>query len=121
MKRSLTLAVLMALSHALFTREAAAQEPPPAPPPPNTSDVPKEKQEPKTEPQSVTSPERKVSAEPTAALAPPVKPTFDADPIVDGAIVGVAMGFAGILDLINGTGEIRPQQVPQNFDRSKLL
>lgn len=46
---------------------------------------------------------------------------FDVDPIVDGTIVAVAFGFAGITDLINSTGEVRPQQISPNFKRSDLL
>jgi hypothetical protein len=46
---------------------------------------------------------------------------FDSDPIADGAIILASVGFAGTLDLINSTGELRPQQIPPNFDGSKLL
>ncbi len=67
-------------------------------------------------------PERKESVEPKPAVPPPPGRTkFDSDPIADGAIIGVALGFAGILDLINSTGEVRPQQISPNFDRNKLL
>src|SRR4051812_43133744 len=44
-------------------------------------------------------PERKESVEPKPALPPPPGRTkFDADPIADGAIIAVSLGFAGILD-----------------------
>lgn len=67
-------------------------------------------------------PERKTSVEPKVAEPPPPgRTTFDADPIADGAVVLVSVGFAGVLDLINGTGEIRPQQISPNFQTSQLL
>lgn len=67
-------------------------------------------------------PERKVSLEPKAAVPRPEgRVTFDVDPVADGAVVAVSLGFAGVLDLINSTGEIRPQQIAPNFDRSKLI
>jgi membrane-associated phospholipid phosphatase len=67
-------------------------------------------------------PERKESLEPKPVEAPPPGGvTFDVDPIADGAIIGVSLGFAFILDEINATGEIRPQQIADNFDRSQLL
>ena len=65
--------------------------------------------------------QRKASIEPKPALPPPPKTTFDSDPIADGAVIGMSLGCAGMLELINSTGEVRPQQVPRNFDRSKLL
>lgn len=43
------------------------------------------------------------------------------DPISDGAIIIGAASFAGLLDLINGTGEVVPQQIAQGFDRTQLL
>lgn len=67
-------------------------------------------------------PERKVSLEPKPAAAPaPGRLTFDVDPIVDGSIIAASLGFAFVLDAINSTGEIRPQQIASDFDRSKLL
>jgi undecaprenyl-diphosphatase len=67
-------------------------------------------------------PERKTDIEPKAALPPPPGHTkFDVDPVADGAVIAVSAGFAGILDLINSTGEVRPQQISPNFDRSRLL
>ena len=33
----------------------------------------------------------------------------------------MSLGFAATLELINSTGEIRPQQISPNFDRSKLI
>jgi undecaprenyl-diphosphatase len=103
--------VALAIVLLAATHDAAAQEPAPEPAPP-----------PKEEVKPVEDPHRQISAEPTPAVPPAtVKTTFDSDPVVDIAIIGVSFGFAGVLDLINGTGEIRPQQVPQNFDRNKLL
>jgi membrane-associated phospholipid phosphatase len=67
-------------------------------------------------------PERKTDLEPKAAEARPAgRVTFDIDPVADIGIIAVSLGFAGVLDLINSTGEIRPQQIAPNFDRSKLI
>ncbi|WP_437929030.1 phosphatase PAP2 family protein [Sorangium sp. So ce291] len=65
--------------------------------------------------------DRRSSLEPKLAAPPPPKTTFESDPIVDGAVIGVSLGFAGILDLIDSTGEVRPQQIAPDFDRSDLL
>jgi hypothetical protein len=70
----------------------------------------------------VRAPERKVSLEPKAAeVKPPGRVTFQSDPIADGAIIVVSMGSAGLLELINSTGEIRPQQIAPDFDRNQLI
>lgn len=67
-------------------------------------------------------PSRRTDLEPKAAEARPAgRVTFDIDPVADVGIVAVSLGFAGILDLINSTGEIRPQQIAPNFDRSSLI
>ena len=66
--------------------------------------------------------ERKVSVEPKPAEPPPPgRATFDADPVMDGAIIAVSLGFAGVLDLINSTGEVRPQQISPTFRTSQLI
>lgn len=56
-----------------------------------------------------------------AALKPNGRITFQSDPIADGAIIVVSLGSAGLLELINSTGEIRPQQIAPNFDRNQLI
>jgi membrane-associated phospholipid phosphatase len=67
-------------------------------------------------------PERSTDLEPKAAEPRPAgRVTFDIDPVADIGIIAVSLGFAGVLDLINSTGEIRPQQIAPNFDRSKLI
>jgi membrane-associated phospholipid phosphatase len=67
-------------------------------------------------------PERRVSLEPKAAeLKPPGRVTFQSDPIADGAIIVVSLGSAGLLELINSTGEIRPQQIAPDFERDQLI
>ena len=66
--------------------------------------------------------ERKVSLEPKQSeTAPTGRMTFDIDPIADSAMIAVSLGFAGTLELVNSTGEIRPQQIASNFDSSKLI
>ncbi|WP_394848501.1 phosphatase PAP2 family protein [Pendulispora brunnea] len=52
---------------------------------------------------------------------PPAAPKFSVQPVTDGAIVAVNAGFAGLLDLVMGTGEIRPQQISPTFQTSSLL
>lgn len=67
-------------------------------------------------------PERRASLEPKPAEPPPVgRMTFDVDPLADGSIIAASVGFAVVLDLVNSTGEIRPQEVAPDFDRSQLL
>ena len=128
MKRWTALAVALTIT-LLMARQASAQPTDAAPDagPPATAKAPEEaaktaKDE--KEKRDVKAPgdtQRAVSVEPKPALPPAAKTTFEADPVTDGAMIGVSLGFAGILELINATGEVRPQQVPQNFDRSKLI
>ena len=67
-------------------------------------------------------PERKSSLEPKLAQpAPTGRTTFDIDPIADSAMIAVSLGFAGTLELVNSTGEIRPQQIAAGFDSSHLI
>jgi hypothetical protein len=65
--------------------------------------------------------ERKSTLEPQVAQSPEEHVTFQSDPIADGAIIVVSLGSAGVLELINSTGEIRPQQIAPNFDRNKFI
>jgi len=67
-------------------------------------------------------PERRRTLQPAVAEEKPqgtVK--FQSDPIADGCIILVSLGSAGVLDLINSTGEIRPQQIAPNFDNDNLI
>jgi len=67
-------------------------------------------------------PDRNVDLVPKAAEPRPAgRVTFDIDPVADIGVIAVSLGFAGVLELINSTGEIRPQPVSPNFDRSQLL
>jgi undecaprenyl-diphosphatase len=126
MRRSLShaLSLFVAIAASTAATAADAQEPTPAapaPPPPDPSG-----KAPATatteEVLPAKDPERKVSLEPKAAEPRPEgRVTFDADPVADGAVIGVSLGFAAVLDLINSTGEIRPQQIAPNFDRSNLI
>src|SRR3954471_7431047 len=59
--------------------------------------------------------ERKATLEPQVAQRPEAHVTFQSDPIADGAIIVVSLGSAGVLELINSTGEIRPQQIAPGF------
>lgn len=111
---------------------APAVSPPPPPPasdaadetspelPPATNESAEAAPAPEVQPPKA--PERRVSLEPQPAqLPPPGRPTFDVDPLADGAIISASLGFAFILDLINSTGEIRPQQISADFQRGQLL
>jgi undecaprenyl-diphosphatase len=76
----------------------------------------------KPEVQPSKAPERQVSLDPSQSeVAPSGRTTFDIDPIADSAMIAVSLGFAGTLELINSTGEIRPQQIDKRFDRSQLI
>ena len=67
-------------------------------------------------------PQRASSVVPSLAVPPPPPTTtFAVDPVADGAVILLAGGFAGLLDLINSTGEVRPQQIARDFDTSSLL
>jgi membrane-associated phospholipid phosphatase len=66
-------------------------------------------------------PERKSTLEPQVAERPEARVTFQSDPIADGAIIVVSLGVAGVLELINSTGEIRPQQIAPNFNHNQLV
>ena len=68
-----------------------------------------------------TDPQRASPVVPSVAVPPPAKTTFAVDPVADGAVILLAGGFAGLLDLINSTGEVRPQQIARDFDTSSLL
>jgi undecaprenyl-diphosphatase len=89
----------------------------PAPSPPSTSvTLPAE-----VRPQNA--PSRTTDLHPTPVQPKPrdAKIQFEADPLGDGSILAVALGFAGTMELILSTGEIRPQQIDPNFDTHNLL
>ncbi len=66
--------------------------------------------------------ERRRSLQPEVAKTRrPGRVTFQSDPIADGCIIVVSLGSAGVLELINSTGEIRPQQIAPGFDRNNLI
>jgi len=71
--------------------------------------------------QPPASPERATSPTPAPEVPPPDRQRFEAQPVRDGAIIGLSVGFAGLLELINSTGEVHPQQVSADFDVGKLL
>jgi len=71
---------------------------------------------------SAKAPERRSTLEPSVAEpSPQGRITFQSDPIADGCIILVSLGSAGVLELINSTGEIRPQQIAPNFDHDRLI
>lgn len=106
--------------------ERAASAPAPAlstadaapPTPPESSAAP----DPQREVVPSRDKERTQSLEPKASKPLAVgRTTFDIDPVADSAMIAVSLGFAGTLELINSTGEIRPQQIASNFNRSQLF
>ncbi len=65
---------------------------------------------------------RAASILPAPAETPPdTRVRFDVDPVADGALILGVGGFALLLDEVNSTGEIRPQQISPNFNRAQLL
>ena len=62
---------------------------------------------------------------PTVVPTPPVQKAsarqFKVDPFTDGAIIAGTGAFAATLDLVNSTGELRPQQISSSFKPSNLL
>ncbi len=46
---------------------------------------------------------------------------LQADPILDGALLGISVGFAGLSTMILTTGELRPEQISPTFSTSQLL
>lgn len=66
--------------------------------------------------------ERRKTFEPKVAEERPQgRVTFQSDPVTDGCIILVSLGSAGVLELINSTGEIRPQQIAPGFSRDQLI
>ena len=120
------LAILFAPATAFAQDDTSPPEPPADELPPSLSPpgTPRMRRPPPPPPipiEAVESEDRAKSVAPAAVVQPPAKITFAADPIADGGIIIAALSFAGILEQINGSGEIRPQQIAANFDRSQLL
>lgn len=110
-----------------LTRSAFAQSPPPneATPSQGTANASPDGGTSAGAAGEVKAPESANRAEsilPTPAEpAPETRVRFDVDPVADGALILGVGGFALLLDQVNSTGEISPQQISPNFDRSKLL
>lgn len=73
--------------------------------------------------QSSTSQKRAETFEPRPVYAPPTLDgaRLQADPIADGAILGIAVGFTLLSTMIISTGELRPQQISATFSTTQLL
>lgn len=58
------------------------------------------------------------SPDPSPSPAPPPAPLrpFEIDPLADGALIGLSGSFAAVLEIVIGTGELKPQQ-PVGSDR----
>src|SRR4051812_25177683 len=107
---ALLLAPQLAYAEDLPTAEAVSAQPTPS----ETATTPAAapavaKRKPEVVPSKAA--QRKVSLDPKRSRTPPPgRTTFDIDPVADSAMIAVSLGFAGTLELINSTGEIRPQQ-----------
>lgn len=65
---------------------------------------------------------RKSDLEPQVAKpGAAARAALQSDPVADGCIIAVSLGFAGVLELINSTGELHPQQIDRNFDTNRLI
>lgn len=96
---ALALAVVLALLVSTAARTAVAQNAAPVPTPTaNTRAAPATASAPAATMPAASDPQKK---QPTR---------FSADPVTDGALIGIGVGFAAILELIVSTGEIKPQQ-----------
>jgi undecaprenyl-diphosphatase len=73
--------------------------------------------------QAPSSTKRTETFEPKPVYTPPTLngSRLQADPIADGAILGIAVGFAALSTVILSTGEIRPQQISSTFTSAQLL
>src|SRR5689334_9751944 len=90
--------------------EPPEEELPPSLSPPGTPRMRRPGPPPPIPVEAVESEDRAKNVEPKAAEEPPPKQTFAVDPIADGGIIIASITFAGLLELINGTGEIRPSR-----------
>lgn len=73
--------------------------------------------------QSSTSEKRTETLQPKPVYAPSTLngARMQADPIADGAMLGISAGFALLSNMIISTGELRPQQISPTFQTSQLL
>jgi len=73
--------------------------------------------------QASTSPKRTQTLEPQPVYAPSTLngSRMQADPIADGAVLGISLGFAVLSNMIISTGELRAQQISPTFSTSQLL
>lgn len=110
--RRVALALAFALS--ALASEAGAQEPE-APVPPAPAPAPEP-----VSPSPVVAPAPVAPAPPAPAPVPAAAPSaprrFEIDPLADGALIGLSGSFAGVLEVVIGTGELKPQQ-PVGSDR----
>lgn len=120
---------MAAFALVVVTRFSRAADPDGSPPSP-AADAGRDPAEPEaqavdagaTEVVPAASPRRASSAAPMTAEPPADdRARLSIDPIGDGALVIGATAFAGLLELVNSTGEIRPQQIAPGFERSQLL
>jgi membrane-associated phospholipid phosphatase len=102
---------------------AAAPTPTPAPAASSTATPEKEAVPLPPASHSPTSPKRSETLEPRPVYQPSTLngARLQADPIADGAVLGISAGFAILSDLIISTGELRPQQISPTFTPSQLL
>ena len=103
-------APLLCVSKRCRASEASASVPtsPPASsdPPPPVASAPTASAAPASVEPSATANSRML----TGGAPTSVEPPFRIDPITDGAIIGIAAGFAGMHEAILSTGELKPQR-----------
>lgn len=96
---------LAAASLWCWPQEAAAQDPGAAPAPSASAAPPP----PETSPPIAALTPRPVEPRPIDALGGR-RTQLVADPVGDGAVLAISLGFVGVLSLVQSTGELRPQQ-----------
>ena len=122
---AMTLTGVAAADEPKAAAEAAAPAPtasgalaPPSTPPPDKAPIPAT-----GDLQAPTSGKRAETLDPKPVYLPSTLngSRLQADPIADGAMLGISLGFALLSTVVLSTGEIRPQQISSTFDTSKLL
>ena len=132
---SCVMAGALTLSGSARAADEPAVDPRAAAPPPTTpastapvpaassTATPEKKPPPLPIAQSATSQKRSETLEPRPVYQPSTlgASRLQADPIADGAVLGIAAGFGILSDMIISTGELRPQQISPTFSTSQLL
>jgi membrane-associated phospholipid phosphatase len=108
---------------AAATPAPAASDAPASTPPPAAPTTPDKPPSSPAELQAPTSTKRTETLTPKPVYLPSTLngSRLQADPIADGAVIGISLGFTLLSESILSTGEIRPQQISPTFSTSSLL